>query len=74
MNLKTIAVHLRNILLLPRIVTIMVPRLIFRYTPEVIPDFVPVKVFAIVILMDGLALFSWTVILFQSIAKGALAP
>lgn len=74
MKLKTIAVHLRDILLLLGVVTILVPSLIFRYTPEGIPDFIPIKTFAFVVFIVGLALLLWTVSLFQSIAKGTLAP
>ncbi|MEP7321172.1 MAG: isoprenylcysteine carboxylmethyltransferase family protein [Saprospiraceae bacterium] len=74
MKLKSIALHLRDILLLPGVVTILIPCLIFRYTPEVIPDFIPIKVFAFVVFISGLTLFSWTVSLFQRIAKGTLAP
>jgi protein-S-isoprenylcysteine O-methyltransferase Ste14 len=74
MNLKIVVVHLRDILLLPGLVTILVPCLIFRYTPEVIPDFIPIRVFAFVIFICGIGLFSWTNHLFQRIAKGTLAP
>lgn len=66
--------HLRDILILPATVLLIVPWLIYRYSPENIPGYMTIKVLSVVVFIAGLLLFSWTVQLFEIIGKGTLAP
>jgi protein-S-isoprenylcysteine O-methyltransferase Ste14 len=65
--------HLRDILLLPFTVTIIVPFLIYEKAGTSTPPFY-FKLFGIVIGTAGLLLFFYTVLLFRLIGKGTLAP
>jgi protein-S-isoprenylcysteine O-methyltransferase Ste14 len=66
--------HLRDIAMLPLTVTCLVPYLIFEGHSELIPDNIYAKVMGIIIGITGLALFLYTVLLFDKIGKGTLAP
>jgi protein-S-isoprenylcysteine O-methyltransferase Ste14 len=65
--------HLRDILLLPFTVTVVIPYLICEKTDTSIPPFY-FKLVGIAIGIVGLVLFFYTVILFRLIGKGTLAP
>lgn len=66
--------HLRDIIILPVTVLLIVPWFLFRYSPSVIPGYLSIKIMSILLFISGLALFSWTVYLFQKIGRGTLAP
>lgn len=65
--------HLRDILLLPFTVTVVVPYLIYDKTSASIPAFY-FKLAGSVVGIVGLFLFLYTVLLFRTIGKGTLAP
>lgn len=66
--------HLRDILLLPLPVTCLIPLAVYRYTPEYIPDFLPVKIMGLVLFSLGVMLFCWSLFLFEKKGRGTLAP
>lgn len=66
--------HLRDVLLLPLPVTCLIPLAVYRHTPEYIPDYLPVKIMSLSIFSSGVLLFFWSLILFEKIGKGTLAP
>ena len=74
MMLKNSLCHLRDILLLPCSVVIVIPLLIYASTYHIIPGFLSIRILALTLSIPGLALFAWTNYLFQLIAKGTLAP
>lgn len=74
MMLKNVLCHLRDILLLPCSVVIVIPLLIYASTYHIIPGFLSIRILALTLSIPGLALFAWTNYLFQLIAKGTLAP
>ncbi len=74
MNLKYIINHIRDILILPFSVTVVIPYLIYMHTPSLIPGVLAIKILSLILFLTGLVLFSWTIYLFQTLAKGTLAP
>ena len=66
--------HLRDILILPFTMTVIVPYLCFDSTHLLFPPQLLWKWVGTVIFISGLALFIWTVYLFRHIGKGTLAP
>lgn len=66
--------HLRDILLLPLPVTCLIPLAVYRYTPEYIPDYLPVKIMSLSLFCSGVLLFFWSLFHFEKTGKGTLAP
>lgn len=77
----TIFRHLLSILLLPFVMTILVPRWLLRawagsdtrWPPGSILE-VGGRVLGVLVLLAGLALFTWCVSLFARVGRGTLAP
>jgi len=63
--------HLRDILLLPVMVTVVIPYWIGK--PEVMPS-VYLQLVGLLIGLGGLTLFLYTVLLFKIVGRGTLAP
>lgn len=66
--------HLRDILILPFSVTVIIPLLIYEHTNWFFFDILALTIFGSVILSCGLALFLYTVVLFRTYGRGTLAP
>jgi len=66
--------HIRDIIILPVTVLIVVPWWLFQYSPENIPGYFTIKILSFILFILGLSLFAWTVYLFQKIGRGTLAP
>jgi protein-S-isoprenylcysteine O-methyltransferase Ste14 len=66
--------HLRDILILPFTVTVIVPYLIYDEKQLFISDSLPFKIIGGVLAAGGLSLFLYTVFLFKSRGRGTLAP
>lgn len=66
--------HIRDIVLLPFTVSIVIPFLIYKKTATLFGENPFHKPAGILLFITGLALFSWTVYLFRSFGKGTLAP
>ena len=74
MNRTHLLAHLRDIIILPFTVTVIVPYLIYKGGQGIIPDHIILKIMGGVILLSGGMLFFYTVFLFDTIGKGTLAP
>jgi len=72
--MASIAAHLRDILILPFTVTVIVPYFNYDSNDYRIPETVYLKVLGLIIGLAGLALFFYTVFLFKTVGKGTLAP
>ncbi len=70
----SIAAHLRDILILPFSVTVLIPYFIYDGHDDRIPETIFLKILGIIIGCAGLFLFFYTVFLFKNIGKGTLAP
>lgn len=66
--------HLRDILILPFSVTVIIPLLIYEHTNWFFFDNLALTILGSVILSCGLALFLYTVVLFRTYGRGTLAP
>src|SRR5687768_10756148 len=66
--------HLRDILILPFSVTVIVPYLLYNPQGTRMHHLLYLKVMGVIIGLFGLALFLYTVFLFKTIAKATLAP
>ncbi len=66
--------HLRDILILPFTVTVIVPYFIYNGKEEFIPNSILTKSVGLLILIPGLTLFLYTVFLFKTRGNGTLAP
>ena len=66
--------HIRDILLLPFTITVIIPYLVYRSDQKFFIDNIIIKVFGLFFLIAGLALFAWTVYLFRVFGKVTLAP
>lgn len=69
-----LAFHLRDVVLLPGSVLVIIPLMIHQYTPHIIPGYWSVKLLSILVFVCGSGLFCWTNYLFNTIAGGTLAP
>lgn len=65
--------HLRDVILLPFMVTVVIPYLIYNEN-QVLPDNTGTKILGLLFLSAGLILFFYTVFLFRVYGKGTLAP
>jgi protein-S-isoprenylcysteine O-methyltransferase Ste14 len=74
MNSPSLLKHLRDILILPFTVTIIIPYIIGIRDRGFIPNHFLTTILGVAILSTGLMLFIYTVALFRSIGKGTLAP
>ena len=70
----SIAAHLRDILILPFSVTVIVPYFIYEGHDDRIPETIFLKIIGVIIGSAGSFLFFYTVFLFKNIGKGTLAP
>jgi len=66
--------HLRDILILPFTMTVIVPYLCYNKTQLLFPTHPILKWVGLLVYFTGLTLFFWTVYLFRQIGKGTLAP
>jgi len=66
--------HLRDILILPFTMTVIVPYLCYDSLHVLFPPQPLLKWFGLLVFILGLSLFLWTVYLFRHIGKGTLAP
>jgi protein-S-isoprenylcysteine O-methyltransferase Ste14 len=66
--------HIRDVIILPGSVLVLIPYNIHQFTPYRIPGFWSIKLLSIVLFLLGLMLFIWANYLFHSIGKGTLAP
>ena len=70
----SIAAHLRDILILPFTVTVIVPYFIYDGHDDRIGETIFLKIFGVIMGIVGIILFFYTVFLFKKIGKGTLAP
>ena len=73
MNEPPIIKHIRDILILPFTVTVVIPYLVYDKRQALFNASIFLKVMGSILVICGLILFLWTVYLFKTIAK-ALAP
>jgi protein-S-isoprenylcysteine O-methyltransferase Ste14 len=66
--------HLRDILILPFTVTCIIPYFIYDSHQHDVPNNLGLRIIGIFLLVCGMSLFLYTVILFNNIGKGTLAP
>jgi protein-S-isoprenylcysteine O-methyltransferase Ste14 len=74
MSKASIVAHLRDVLILPFSVTVIIPYLIHDRHDEGIPETIFLKILGVMIGSAGLVLFFYTVVLFKNVGKGTLAP
>jgi len=74
MKQSSIFVHIKNILILPFTVTVIIPYLVYKPGKEFLPSGFLFKIPGILLLAAGLTLLIYTIFLFGSIGKGTLAP
>lgn len=70
----SIFTHLRDILILPFSVTVIVPYFIYNGSVGLVPNHLSVKVIGFFLGIGGLSLFLYTVFLFKTRGNGTLAP
>lgn len=66
--------QVRDIVILPFTVTIIVPYLVYNPVQELIPNTILIEVLGGLIGISGLSLFVYTLSLFHNVGKGTLAP
>src|SRR5437867_2356131 len=74
MESPSILKHLRDIIILPLTVTLVVPYLLYDSTEVLIPHTLSLKLMGWLIAVAGSALFVYTVFLFKILGNGTLAP
>ena len=74
MQQPSILKHIRDIIILPFTVTVIIPYLSYNKNQYLFPDSIVFKVIGLFFLISGLTLFVWTVYLFWAFGKGTLAP
>ena len=74
MESPSILKHLRDIIIMPFTVTIIVPYLLYDSKDEFIPHNWSLKLTGWLIAVCGSALFVYTVFLFKILGQGTLAP
>lgn len=70
----TLLAHVRDIIILPFTVTVVVPFLIFSDEQPLFLSNLAVRIIGITLFAFGLLLFFYTVYLFNTVGKGTLAP
>lgn len=66
--------HLRDIIILPFTVTVIIPYLNYNENQAILPDNSISKIAGILFFIAGLSLFLYTVFLFKRFGNGTLAP
>lgn len=66
--------HIRDILILPFTVTVIIPYFCYHKNQSLFANHAILKLTGIILILAGLALFLWTVYLFRTFGKGTLAP
>ena len=66
--------NLRDIIILPFSVTCVVPYFVFDPSDDLIPYTISLRISGVLLILCGLSLFTCTVLLFNRIGKGTLAP
>ena len=74
MKTPSLLAHMRDLLLLPFTVTVIVPYLLYDRDQSVIPHDTRLKIIGLALLLPGLALLLYTNVLFRLFGKGTLAP
>lgn len=74
MQQPTLLAHLRDIIILPFTVTVVIPYFSYDKRQVVLPDNVVTKITGVFFFVAGLSLFLYTVYLFRKFGKGTLAP
>jgi len=74
MQQPSILKHLRDIIILPFTVTVIIPWLCYNKNQSLFPDSVIFEALSLVFFISGLTLFFWSVYLFWAYGKGTLAP
>lgn len=74
MKPPSLLTHLRDVLLLPFTMTVIVPYLIYNPAQKLIPIHTTLKIIGLLILLSGISLLIYTIFLFRTIGKGTLAP
>lgn len=66
--------HIRDILILPFTMAVIVPYLCYNSEQALLPPVIGWKILGALVALAGLGLFAWTVYLFRTFGKGTLAP
>jgi protein-S-isoprenylcysteine O-methyltransferase Ste14 len=66
--------YLRDIIIFPVMVTVVIPYFLYNPSQHFIPDMLLLKGIAVALFLIGLFLFLYTNFLFKTIAKATLAP
>jgi len=74
MQRPSILKHLRDIIILPFTVAVIIPYLCYNKNQTLFSDSGFFKVLGLVLLSSGVLLFLWSVYLFWAFGKGTLAP
>jgi protein-S-isoprenylcysteine O-methyltransferase Ste14 len=74
MTRPSILPHLRDILILPFSVTVIIPYLIYDGKGDLMPNNIVFKTLGFLVALGGLLLFLYTVFLFKTRGNGTLAP
>lgn len=74
MKTPSIYAHIRDIILLPFTVTVIIPGFILNTTDHLIPNALWIKILGVISVLGGLILLFYTVTLFGVLGNGTLAP
>ena len=74
MKEPSILKYLRDIIIFPFTITVIIPHFLYNKSQHFIPDILALKIIAVLMFAFGLFLFLYTNFLFKTIAKGTLAP
>ena len=74
MKIPLLLAHVRDILILPFTVLVIVPYFIVDPDQQMTDHAVILKIIGTVLFIPGVVLFVYSIILFNNIAKGTLAP
>src|SRR5688572_5891716 len=74
MKTSLLLAHARDILLLPFTVLVIVPHLIYDNDQPMTADSILLTIIGTMLIIPGITLFAYSIILFNNIAKGTLAP
>ena len=66
--------YLRDVIIFPFTITVIVPYFLYNKSQHFIPDILPLKIIAVLMFAFGMFLFLYTNFLFKTIAKATLAP
>ena len=74
MRPPSIWAHLRDILILPGMVCVVIPYVIYNAHSTLIPHYWPIRAAGALLFIAGLVLWAYPVFLFRTIGMGTLAP